>query len=159
MSHDHDQADDEPRPKTYDPPAVIVLTGCLPWPRKRTAGEPCPVCAGKAATDPRRKVICLECHAVSPALGRQIAREAVGLNNTATRTEADQADQAAKRELAKRNPGRLSERDRRRIFKGCRVTDPRTSPPPCNLAKVGREWLKASGQLPDWKLNPDGNRP
>jgi len=144
-----------PQSREVLPDAIILLTGCRPWPLGYREDGVCPVCHDNA----RRAislVVCLHCHAVSLPLSRLVASRSLGQMNHGFAAEARQAEQDAKRALAKSHETTLSERERRWIWGGCKRSHGKSadkkSGKVSNLALIGRQWLTQINQLPDWTL-------
>lgn len=129
----------------------IILMGCQAWPPRVDPGRGCPVCdRGIHAGDDG--YYCAVCDSLSPRREAQVRAARIGLRR---RDRVEQAESKAKARMT-RVPV-LTESDRRKLWNGYRGTFLQEWVGELtNVAKVGRDWLIAIGQEPDWDLILDG---
>jgi hypothetical protein len=131
------------------PDAIVILTGCRPWPLEW--GDVCPCCGGLTAKQKRRLEYCAWCETASPPLARLAVYHEVRLDAPGADRQRE-AERKARRRFRGRYRSILTERERRRIHNGYRGAFEHPINELTNLARVGREWLRSIGQEPDWTL-------
>jgi hypothetical protein len=125
----------------------LFLMGCQPWPPKQW-DDGCPVCGSRIED---RRVYCGWCDDVSDWTAARVASERAIAEAHDFAAARDQRDRM---KLAKAGKTKLTESHRRRIWNGYRrsIVAEIVGPAVTNQAKIGRDWLNAIGQAPDWAL-------
>jgi hypothetical protein len=130
----------------------LILMGCRAWDALKPT--PCPVCRTGIRKDDDA-TYCARCDSVSPRMESRVLAARLGLR---IRRQVEDAEQTARNELRRlRNATPiLSEAQRRRLWMGYSQSgiDSR-NPEVANRAKIGRDWLIAIGQEPDWSITLD----
>lgn len=122
----------------------------------------CPACGGHVEDRPdylRRDkptvVYCARCDGMSDRSEDRLARQRFEAELTETgRTRTRAEDGKLEKTIRRSQRVVLSEAHRREIWLGYKGS-PLSKLEPTNLAKAGREFLAAIGQLPDWSLKLD----
>lgn len=134
------------------PEPGLILMGCRAWDALKPS--PCHVCGGgiRLGDD---ATYCARCDSLSPRMEARVHSARVGMR---VRREVDDAEQQARTDLRRLRTSTpvLSEVQRRRLWMGySRNGIESRNPEVANRAKVGRDWLIAIGQEPDWSLTLD----
>lgn len=139
-------------PEAYVPEPTIVLMGCRAWPPPPRPDGSCGVCGG-GIRPADLAYHCAACSASAPPIEARCRGARIGLQ---ARDRHEIAAKAARDRLAKKWTA-LTEAQRRRLWNGYRGTVlAEFAGDLNNVAKVGRDWLTAIGQQPDWSLILDG---
>lgn len=133
--------------RDWIPEPHVILLGCQPWP-PRAEGPGCPACGG-GVHQGDDSTFCAVCDSMSPRREAQVRAARLGLKNQ-DRLERGEA----KVDAELRRVPVLSESERRRLWNGyhggilAALSDDEIT----NRAKAGRDFLRDSGQEPDWSL-------
>jgi hypothetical protein len=136
------------------PEPELILMGCQPWDALDRAT--CPVCRGRIPPGQDR-TYCARCDGSSPRVETRVLAARLDVR---IRGEIERAHREAHDEFLqwRRSAPQLSESERRRIWLGYSPSGIRSkNPQVVNRAKVGRDWLIAIDQVPDWTLKLDRN--
>lgn len=134
--------------ETYIAEPTIFLMGCRPWPPPWPYGEPCPVCGSDVRN---HREYCGWSDEGTQSFEGRVRSARLGLK---ARAPLDARKQKARDRLAKAAKMKLTEVERRRIWNGYRKTilEPIVGKDVTNRALIGRTWLAAIAQEPDWTI-------
>jgi hypothetical protein len=131
------------------PEPTVVLLGCQPWPPRPRPDGSCPVCGGSIAA--KHRYYCGWDDRLNPATEARLRAARLGLK---VQAEIDR-QKGRLDELTRRKQGgraTLSEIERRRLWNGYRGSLLTADPEPTNRAAIGRAFLTAIGQEPNFAL-------
>lgn len=140
------------KPEPYLPEPELILLGCRPWDALQS--DRCPVCKNGIRRGDDTSY-CARCDAMSPRREAQVLAARLCQRVRGERATAERNARLDLERLQNATPI-LTEAQRRRLWMGYSQSgiDSR-NPEVANRSKVGRDWLIAIGQEPDWSIELD----
>jgi hypothetical protein len=125
---------------------TLILCGVRAWPLVPNPDGSCPVCG----RGPRgRSTCCLVCMRCSPDIEAKVRSSDIGAK---ARERAELADKGAINKLRNQTITKLTEVERRRIWNGGIGGVRMEAAEPSNRARIGRQFLREIGQVPDFSI-------